>query len=196
MTLGQEQIIIDGELTNEIARHKGRYHFVAFFCRPGMAVLDFPCGTGYGSKIIRSQGAYYFGHDISETAIDYAKRNFAGTFHQADLTTWGSVENYFDLIACIEGLEHIDKRSQKKLIPEFYKALKPGGKLIISTPESTTGCSGPNPKNPFHKYELTYRDFTLLLDTLADWQHVQSLEQDEVLDDGLEHSCFYAVCQK
>ena len=60
-----------------IERHKARYFLPAFFCRPGMKVLDFPCGSGYGSEIIRSLGGEYYGKDIDAPTIEYCRRIYS-----------------------------------------------------------------------------------------------------------------------
>ena len=56
-----------------IARHKGRYHLAAFLARPGMKVLDFPCGSGYGAQILKEVGIKYVGADYDSETIEFAK---------------------------------------------------------------------------------------------------------------------------
>jgi 2-polyprenyl-3-methyl-5-hydroxy-6-metoxy-1,4-benzoquinol methylase len=41
-------------------------------------------------------------------------------------------DNSFDIALCIEGIEHVD--AQHRLVQELQRVLKPGGTLIVSTP--------------------------------------------------------------
>jgi 2-polyprenyl-3-methyl-5-hydroxy-6-metoxy-1,4-benzoquinol methylase len=66
--------IIKTEMPNMrelVARHRSRYHLAAFIARPGMKVLDFPCGSGYGCEIV--EDVEYHGMDNDEITIEYAK---------------------------------------------------------------------------------------------------------------------------
>ena len=48
----------------------------------------------------------------------------------------------YNTISCLEGLEHIEQKYQSPLVATFRRALKPGGTLVISSPENPTGKSG------------------------------------------------------
>jgi len=179
-----------------ITRHQARYYFVGHFLRAGMIVLDFPCGSGYAAKLLAPQDIIYIGADANQNAVNYAQSMYMdyGEFSCCDLTTFKPLFTQYDVIACIEGLEHIDAEAQRRLIPAFYEALKPGGVLVISSPETRGDVSGPNPKNPYHKHELTKDDFLLLLG--HSFSNVELITQRDVLDTGEEHTCFYAACRK
>lgn len=42
--------------------------------------------------------------------------------------------NFFDIITLLAIIEHIDGEQAKKLLRETYRTLKPGGKIILTTP--------------------------------------------------------------
>jgi len=46
---------------------------------------------------------------------------------------------FFDLIVCVEGIEHLENPSH--LLRSFARILKPGGRLIITTPNITSFAS-------------------------------------------------------
>lgn len=175
-------------LEDIITRHKARYHLPAFFCRPGMNVLDFPCGSGYGREIFPFN-IWYEGKDIDKATIQYCKEFYRGNFNIGDLTDPKLDEGVYGVIACIEGLEHIDKKYQLSLIQAFHKALARDGVLVISSP-LTTG----NIVNPFHKHELTREEFETLLKSV--FTDVQILSHKTKLHNDTLTENLYGVCIK
>jgi len=176
-----------------IERHRARYYLPAFFCRPKMRVLDFPCGSGYGFEIFREFGVQYQGMDIDALTIKYCEIIYpenADNFSIRDLKYPRLEKESFDLIACIDGIEHIEERFQVKLIQHFYKALNKNGILIISTP----GKKNDTPVNRYHLSEFSRKDFEFVLG--AFFNDVQIIEQDEVLHNFQETKCLYGICKK
>ena len=177
-------------IDNIVARHKARYYLPAFFCRPGMRVLDIPCGSGYGFEILRSTGVQYHGMDNDPVTIEYCKRIYnenGAKFMVGDLTDSVFGTDY-DIIMCIEGIEHIEAKYQAPLVRGFFNALKPGGMLVISSPYSIDN------QNPYHRHEMNSVEFTrLLYDIFGD---VQCLSFDETLHSGSISNCMYGVCKK
>jgi 2-polyprenyl-3-methyl-5-hydroxy-6-metoxy-1,4-benzoquinol methylase/glycosyltransferase involved in cell wall biosynthesis len=121
----------------------------------GKRVLDFGCGTGYGSAMMALHAAEVTGLDIDAAAIawatethrksnlKYIRRNNLG----ADLPAAS-----FDVITCFEMIEHVDHATQQAVIASFARLLKPGGTMLISTPNpETTKQYG---ENPYHIREM------------------------------------------
>jgi 2-polyprenyl-3-methyl-5-hydroxy-6-metoxy-1,4-benzoquinol methylase len=174
-----------------IKRHKARYMLPGFFCRQGMKVLDFPCGSGYGYEIL-GDGVIYEGRDIDPYTIMYARKiynNSEKVFLEDDLANPHLKPNEYDIIACIEGIEHIDKESQIKAIESFHKALKVGGKLILSTP-----IKKGETKNKYHKHELTENEF---LDIIVKYfDDYEILEIEESNHNGETQNFMYVICKR
>ena len=181
------------------ARHEARYDLVRFFCRPGMRVLDFPCGPGYAAHLLSARSVDYTGLDFDVTTVEYARHvhnSSSAHFARGDLRNSNILENTYDVIACIEGLEHIGIRFQDELLHALRVALKPGGVLVISSPENPSKTSGQSAFNPHHRGELTESDFKTLLHRHFLAREVQILSTTAILSTGQRSRCFYGICRK
>lgn len=140
--------------------HLARYKFVLNFISRNDIVLDAPCGSGYGVKLISSQAKEAKGVDINEGAILHAK-NFFSNPNNSFLK--GNIENMrdilpesgvFDVVTSFEGIEHIE--DPQMFLGEIQRLLKKEGKLIISTPRKPHG-------SPFHITEYSLDEYISLL---------------------------------
>ncbi|EFO29540.1 glycosyl transferase [Roseibium sp. TrichSKD4] len=187
------------DMQDTIARHKARYMQVGLFCRPGLSVLDFPCGSGYGSEVLGALGVRYQGLDIDPISIEYAEKVYGApdkSFRRGNLKKPVLPNEAFDIIGCIEGLEHIELEFQDVLVGSFHKALKSGGVLVVSSPVALSGVSGPNPKNPHHLGELTKPDFVALLQRYFAPTAVEIVTHRARLTTGIDTECLYGICHK
>lgn len=185
------------DMADLIARHKGRYALCGLFLRPGFKFLDFPCGSGYASQLLQPFGADYLGLEHDHGTIQHACEIYGGhlvQFGYGDLTAPDLTAEYFDTIGCIEGLEHVEGKFQLPLLLHLYRALKPGGTLIMSSPQAQE-CSGPNPKNPYHFHELTKKDFIALLNEVG-FASIEIVSHTARLSTGQLGTCLYGVCHK
>jgi 2-polyprenyl-3-methyl-5-hydroxy-6-metoxy-1,4-benzoquinol methylase len=112
---------------------------VAGFLRslpPGSRILDLGCGNGSLIARFADHGFELHGVDASHAGIGHARQQWRSvTFHQADVTAQIPPElsaGYFGAIVCTEVIEHIFE--PRKLIANAYLLLKPGGRILISTP--------------------------------------------------------------
>lgn len=186
------------DMNNYFARHKARYYLSGLFSSPGRVMLDFPCGSGYGGMVLSDLGVVYEGREIDLPTLDYAKRVYGkyGTYAYGDLASPNLPENHYDIINCVEGIEHIKKELQAPLVQAFYKALKSGGTLIISSPEAPNGVSEPSKTNPWHLWEMTKQDFLELLYTSFPRDEVELVTRKWTLPNGKVLNHFYCVCHK
>jgi len=95
---------------------------------PPGRLLDAPAGEGaLSQKLVKS-------HDVFAVDIDenYFKLSEV-PFKKVDLNQSLPFEDsFFDYVVCIEGIEHLE--NPFLCIREFARILKPGGSLVISTP--------------------------------------------------------------
>jgi 2-polyprenyl-3-methyl-5-hydroxy-6-metoxy-1,4-benzoquinol methylase len=150
---------------SEIAEyeHMPRYQY-ALSLALNKTVLDFGCGTGYGSSILASKARAVVGVDIDESALEWARETHRKpTLEFCSNSDFGASlpRQYFDLITCFEMIEHVIGDHQQLIIDSFVKVLKPDGVLLISTPNpDITALYG---DNPYHLCELTRDEFEALL---------------------------------
>lgn len=107
--------------------------------RKNLHILDYGCGVGTIDLYLATQGHSVTGIDISPIAIKIANENKINfglykncTFLTLEDRKKMKVLKQFDLILCLEVIEHI--RNDEKLICLLVNECKPEGTLIISTP--------------------------------------------------------------
>lgn len=117
--------------------HIARYRWAGVFAAD-KTVLDIPCGTGYGSKLITNHKMYY-GVDIDTDSIDFAIENYLDNkydFDRGDMLDIPHPDEMFDRVFSFEGIEHLKTREdQQKFVDEMWRVLKPNGTFILSTPQ-------------------------------------------------------------
>ena len=98
---------------------------------PGDRVLDAGCGAGkfFGMEFARKASCRLVGIDLREdlnvnSEIDFGVR--------AELSCLPFSDGAFDVVNCRLVIEHID--FPDAVLKEFYRVLKPGGRLAIFTP--------------------------------------------------------------
>lgn len=141
--------------------HARRYELAADLALQGAAqrVADVACGTGYGTRLLAMiTGARAEGVDLDPSAVDYARRTHGldgrCTFHAADACTTPLPSATFDLAASFETIEHVPDAAG--LVAELHRILKPGGRLVISTPNRL----GPT---PYHVHDFGFAEFSAMI---------------------------------
>ena len=142
----------------------------------GKQVIDFGCGTGYGSAMLASHAASVTGLDIDTTAIDWARQSHENSklkFHPCSDLGATLPTSEFDLATCFEMIEHVDHATQQATIASIARLLCPAGVLLISTPNpEITKLYG---ANPYHLREMTEPEFLELLS--VEFPHVRIYRQ-------------------
>ncbi len=149
------------QCSGEIAyEHWHRYAFARPFAT-GKAVLDVASGEGYGSALLSTVAAHVHGVDIDAAAVSQASTKYSACtnlrFVQASCTAVPFADRSFDLITSFETIEHIDGESQVRMLEEFDRLLRPGGIVILSSPNKAEYSDARGTRNEFHVREL-YRD--------------------------------------
>ena len=143
--------------------HFHRYAFAARLVQ-GLNVLDAACGEGYGSALLARQAASVTGVDLSVDAIEHARKRYgAGNieFRAADCLALPFGDDEFDCVVSFETLEHLE--DHEGLLTEFRRVLKPGGFLLVSTPDKAVYTDQMQTANEFHVRELYRNEFEELL---------------------------------
>lgn len=93
--------------------------------RKSLKILDVGCGEGVLVKKYRG-----LGYDI--VGLDY---NYSSDLvKQGDITQMPFEDGTFDLVLCLDVIEHIDILSHEKAISEIRRVLKLGGESIFTIP--------------------------------------------------------------
>lgn len=140
--------------------HLDRYRFAASYVS-GKAVLDCATGTGYGVRLLLETGnsRLVVGVDNDFKAVEYAfrKHGCPSSFFICAAGEHVPLEaGTIDVLTCFETIEHVP--DDLALLNEFHRVLRPGGLLIISTPNQW-----PLSVSPYHVREY---DRTSLEDVL------------------------------
>jgi phosphoethanolamine N-methyltransferase len=153
--------------------------------RPGMKVLDVGCGIG-GSVFYVAEhfGAVVDGVDLSSNMLSYAQHKLDTkythlkdrvSFKLDDCLTMEIPEGTYDVIMTRDAMLHI--ADKPTLFSNFYKWLKPGGKLLI-----TDYCHGDRAEhNAEYTEYIKQRNYHLL--TVKDYAHILEKIFPEVWSD-------------
>ena len=135
---------------------------------PADSALDYGVGDGRVAAEIRARRLV--GIDSSRVALDRARRRLS----EAELVLvepdapLSFEDNSFDLVTCIETLEHI--RDVQLALSEMRRVLKPGGRVAISTPATSRWrllLRGPEPPFSPHLRAFTRTSLRQTLETMG-----------------------------
>lgn len=127
-----------------------RYAWAAKYCRR-RDVLDIPCGMGWGTSLLTGCRKVV-GVDIAVVAIKEARDRYGNraTFLVGDMSDIPARNNSFDVITCLEGIEHVSQERGERFLEQSVRVLRNDGLLLISSPHCRTGG---HTGNPFHMRE-------------------------------------------
>lgn len=101
----------------------------------GAKLLEFGCGTGNLAALVAKDGYDVLGVDISERFIAYSKDKYGSKNLDFQVVGFGTLpfaDKSYDCIYTCAVLEHCYEVD--KIIADFNRLLKPGGTLVIATP--------------------------------------------------------------
>ncbi|MDH5631870.1 MAG: class I SAM-dependent methyltransferase [Gammaproteobacteria bacterium] len=148
------------------------FHIATYnFCTPyirNKRVLEFGSGSGYGTFLIAPECRHIIGIDISVDAINYAKSRYQRdnleyrNIDDINTTDLPFTDNEFDTVISFQVVEHI--RNSDRFLSEIQRVLKPGGTLVIATPDRSTRLyPGQKPWNIFHITEYDPATFLRMM---------------------------------
>lgn len=97
----------------------------------GGTILDIGCGLGYFTYALVRDGYNAKGIDIAQEAISNARSSYGDNFICGDFFSHNP-EIKYDVVCMLELIEHVD--NPHAYISHAKSLLKPGGKLIMTTP--------------------------------------------------------------
>jgi SAM-dependent methyltransferase len=143
-------------------RHEAAYLHLAGRCADAV-VLEAGCGEGYGAALLARRARLVLGLDYDRGAAAHVAARYPevrmtrGNLAALPLAT-GSV----DVVANLQVIEHL--WDQPGFLAECARVLRPGGTLLVTTPNRITFSPGRDtPLNPFHTRELSAAELAGLL---------------------------------
>ncbi len=118
-------------------RYAKEWHIPAaadFASSGGKKVLEIGCGLGTDGAQFARAGADYTGVDLTEAAIDLARRRFelfdlAGNFRTADAESLDFPDASFDFVYSHGVLHHTP--DTERAVREIHRVLRPGGRAVV-----------------------------------------------------------------
>ena len=174
------------------------FHVATYnFCRPyidGKFVLDFGCGSGYGTHLLSQYCKEITGVDISEDAIRFAGANYCNdnlTYRQIDdiqTTPLPYPDASFDTVISFQVMEHIEQT--RKYLDEIRRVLKDDGVVVIATPDRRTRLfRGQKPWNEYHVREYGPQEFRALVQrSFADYELFGMTARENVIQIELKRT--------
>ncbi|HEX2297618.1 MAG TPA: methyltransferase domain-containing protein [Pseudonocardiaceae bacterium] len=143
-------------------RHEAAYRYLVPYCAQAL-VADAGCGEGYGAALLAAQARRVVALDYDRRTTGHVARRYPELATvRTNLAALPLASGSLDVVACLQVIEHL--WDQPQFLAECARVLRPGGRLLVSTPNRLTFSPGRDaPLNPFHTRELTARELSALL---------------------------------
>jgi len=143
-------------------RHEVVYLRLSAVCR-GRDVLEAGCGEGYGADLLASVARRVIALDYDAAAVAHVRTRYPRVqVVAANLASLPLPDASVDVVVNFQVIEHL--WDQPQFVTECLRVLRPGGLLLMSTPNRVTFSPGSDtPLNPFHTRELNAAELAELL---------------------------------
>lgn len=206
---GGENRVAPGFAWNELYIHSAKRYLFASDRVKGMYVLDLGCGVGYGAKFLARQAKQVVAADVDEYPLRYGEMTYPDEkvqrVHIMPVNATQGLpfeDSCFDAVVCFEVIEHVPVEQMEPFFAEIARVMKPGGVVILSTPNKHVYIHYPD---PHHVSLMTLDEFRRLLESR--FNHVQvfgqvrarqlphtAMEFDIVSDADEGQEIYVAVC--
>lgn len=152
--------------------HAHRY-LLARSVAAGMGVVDLASGEGYGAAWLAGVADRVVGVDIDPASVQHAEARYARfsnlRFLVGDIHALPLADASVDIVTCFEAIEHV--QDPRRVVEEVARILKPGGTLLVSTPNKAVYTDAREYTNEFHVHEFYLQELRLLLrEHFADYE--------------------------
>jgi SAM-dependent methyltransferase len=143
-------------------RHEAAYLALRERCA-GAVVFEAGCGEGYGADLLAGVAKRVIAADYDPPATHHAARAYPSLdVLRANLAALPVASGSVDVVANFQVIEHL--WDQDGFLAECRRILRPGGILLVTTPNRLTFSPGQDsPLNPFHTRELAPDELVDLL---------------------------------
>jgi len=105
--------------------------------------MDLACGWGRGLQYLKDQGYVHItGVDISHEAAAIARQVVSDVRQEDVLQFLKATRDTCSLIIALDIIEHFRKSEILEFLDGCYRVLKPGGRLILQTPNGASPLFG------------------------------------------------------
>lgn len=143
-------------------RHEAAYLALRPYCVDAF-VLEAGCGEGYGADLLARDAVGVLGIDYDAMTLTHVAKAYPRVHTaRANLAALPVGTSTVDVVANFQVIEHL--WDQEGFLRECLRVLRPGSRLLITTPNRITFSPGQDtPLNPFHTRELAPAEMAELL---------------------------------
>jgi 2-polyprenyl-3-methyl-5-hydroxy-6-metoxy-1,4-benzoquinol methylase len=151
----------DTKHANKLVISEHLAHYRLILPRLKGRVLDAGSGEGFGVDMMRKAGLDAWGIDLSPEVVQKTNERYGSFFKPGSITQIPYGENEFDAITCMEVIEHVPEPDAVLALKEIRRVLRPGGVLVLSTPNVRNSIGAE--VNDYHFKEYTSEEMTTML---------------------------------
>lgn len=135
-------------------RHQAAYEYLRDEVA-GPRVLEIGAGEGYGAALLAERVPTVLALDYDWPTICHLARRYpAVSAVRGNLAALPLLDCSIDTVVSLQVIEHV--WDHRQFLAECARVLRPGGLLVLSTPNRLTFSPGSDkPVNPFHTHEFT-----------------------------------------
>ncbi|MGA8113312.1 MAG: class I SAM-dependent methyltransferase [Actinocatenispora sp.] len=148
-------------------RHEAAYHAVRRLLPPSGRVLEAGIGEGYGAAMLAADGHRVVGLDYDPVTVRHVRQRYpAVPVARGNAVHLPFATGSQDAVVSMQLIEHL--WDQPRHIAECARLLRPGGHLVVATPNRYTFSPGydpatDRPRNLYHTREFSAAELTTLI---------------------------------
>jgi SAM-dependent methyltransferase len=122
--------------------HIPRYEFALAHIASTEEIIDIACGTGWGTEILAKSCKAAMGVDISETAIQYARRKRKGSNLRFICSDFFDFNSTADTVISFETIEHLKRIEVQDILSKLLSLTR--SKIVGSVPYNELPGNNPH----------------------------------------------------